>query len=120
MLKTIKLFLEKAKQERWDLHIYCGGAINIFFIVFGVITNILHTLSSFELIVISSVIGIIIGLGFEIFQSNISGKYIPFFKIFYDLKISSPTTKIKPDITDVIATSVGFLLTTILYVAIVH
>jgi amino acid transporter len=108
--KVYESFKNKVIEERWHLHIIVGVILGLF------LTSIMGGLGLFkglryaDLLIITFVIGTIIGWGFEIFQANNSGKYVRKYDILYELKILSKTSKTKVDYTDAIATGIGYMI----------
>ena len=108
--KIYDSFNNKVIKERWHFHILAGTMLGLF------LTSIMGGLGLFkglgytDLLIITFVIGTIIGWGFEIFQANNSGKYVRKYDMLYELKILSKTTQTKIDYTDAIATGIGYMI----------
>ena len=103
-------FIEKVKKERWDLHVYGGLILGILSAVILILLNTTNNVRYLDWILIQTIIGFIIGQGFEIFQANNSGKFVPRYKKLYEWGVLSSTSNVKPDYRDAIATAVGFFI----------
>lgn len=104
--------MKKIKKERWDLHIYAGFLLGLLISSILIMLGTMVDLNYLGYTLIITTLGFIIGQGFEIFQSNNSGKFVSRYKKLYDWGILSKTHNVKPDYRDAIATAVGFLLST--------